>query len=246
MHQILYVGDIHGRLDKLLNIINIANKSNSTIVQVGDFGTFWPSNNATDRFLKTGITEKWNTSDLDKWISKRANRDWKTEIISVGGNHDNWNVIYDLWNEQNNSDKIELVPNSGVFMAARGSTLEINGIKHLFLGGAESTDKHHRIDNLTWWDREQPNQNEFELFFKNLEEYKPDVVVTHDAPSRVPLFRVNRDKSITPNTLEKCLFLSSHKPKHWYFGHHHILESWDIDGIQFHCCGLHGQYHIGI
>ena len=76
-----------------------------------------------------------------------------------------------------------------------------------------------------------------------LESFKPDVVVTHEAPLRVNVNRHDRYKNPTPRGLENVLKYCEHTPARWYFGHHHMFEKWEIEGTTFYCCGLHGQYY---
>lgn len=227
---IFYVGDIHGRVNDFYKVIQIAESKNiSAIIQVGDFGIGFPDKN--------------RKGSLDDFIKKRGKRGkWKVPIFTCAGNHDNHDFLDQISKEQNFSDKVEIYPNSGVYFVPRGNCLEIDGITHLFLGGAESTDKQYRIEGSTWWAREEPSISEFEKFFASLESLKPDTVITHDAPLRVELSRARRDYSYTPNMLENVLKHSEYHPKRWYFGHHHLFEKWKYDRTKFYCCGLHGQY----
>jgi hypothetical protein len=240
---IWYAGDIHGTTNIANITIAAENRGVDYIVQVGDFGLFWPSKNASKKFFRDqGKYLRWDSSWLDQWIQKRAKKGWKTEILTCGGNHDNWNALYELWEEQGKPNKVELYPDSGVYWIPRGAALDLNGISHLFIGGAESSDKEHRTPNLTWWDKEEPSLREFNLFTRTMEDIKPDTIVSHDAPLRVQLYRVRRKSGLTPNMLERAIKNSGHEPKRWYFGHHHKLQKWKILGTKFYCCGLHGQY----
>jgi Icc-related predicted phosphoesterase len=244
---IVYCGDLHGRSNDIGRIVQKAEaRGDNYIVQVGDFGTFFPSNSERKLFKKDGIIRGWKSNDtsLDAWIKKRARQGkWTTKILTCGGNHDNWTILDQLEGEQGYPNMVELVPESGVYYVPRGTTVDIDGISHLFLGGAESTDKYHRIEGLDLWNnREEASNLEFEKFSLALEEHKPDTVVTHDAPARVEIYRMRRGQSITSNTLETILSLSDYKPKNWVFGHHHLLERWKVEGTKFFCCGLHGQY----
>ena len=174
--SIIYYGDNHGRMDfdRIIQSAE-AKKDDVAIVQVGDLGLYWPSSNALKRFKETRITERWNTSKLDKWFQKRAKRGWTVPIYTCGGNHDNWDVFYDLWNEQGRPDKVELYPNSGLYFIPRGTTIDIQGISHLFIGGAESTDKQRRTPGANWWDREEASNDEFQKFFnETLKEWSGD------------------------------------------------------------------------
>ncbi len=222
----LYVGDLHGRVNDLSNLLQHAEaKGAAAIVQVGDFGLGFP-----DRC--------W-----DEFFQKRARQGkWTVPVYTCAGNHDNWDWLDQLTAEQGNPNQVEIYPGGGLYFIPRGNMVEIDGISHLFLGGAESTDRHHRVEGVSWWAREEPNHQEFEKFFDALENQKPDTIVAHEAPLRVKLDRARRNQSYTPRMLENALKLSNHQPKRWYFGHHHLLEKWKVEKTKFYCSGLHGQY----
>jgi hypothetical protein len=61
----------------------------------------------------------------------------------------------------------------------------------------------------------------------------------------VQIVRSQRDRAPTPTNLDNVIKLSGFKPKTWYFGHHHRMDEWEIDGTAYSCCGLHGQYKVG-
>ena len=221
--MIFYVGDTHGQLDAIKRIEEEAEEAGAkVIVQVGDFGVHFT-----------------NDCKVARWFDERkSGLTW----ITCGGNHDNW----PMWRNQ---PKVNLFGEKviqlaqGCFFAERGTILDLGGVKHLFFGGAESTDKIYRTEGVDWWSEETPNQDEALVFFDSLQNHKPEVVVTHDAPLRVTLGRMNRDNSPTPRTLENVIKHSDYAPARWYFGHHHIKEGWDIEGTKFYCCGLHGDYY---
>lgn len=218
---------MHGRTNLFDVVQSAETKGVRHIVQVGDLSCFWPG----------------PKDALDRWIIKRAEqKKWTAEILTCGGNHENWDLFDKLAAEQD-QDKVELYPGSGVFYVRRGAALELDGISHLFLGGAESTDKHKRVEGLNLWEqREEPNKEEFALFKERFNSLKPDTVVTHDAPLRVNFKRLRRNSSKVPNFLEDVLKKSKHRPRRWYFGHHHVFDKWKIDSVKYYCCGLHGQY----
>ncbi len=224
--SILQVGDLHGEVDALANIIQSAEaKKCAAIIQVGDFGYGFPD-------------KCW-----DDFFNKRARQGkWTVPIYTCAGNHDNWDMLDQLTKDQNYPNQVEMYPGAGLYFIPRGNVVEIAGIKHLFLGGAESTDKYRRTEGINWWAREQSNQEEFEKFFYNLEKEKPNTIIAHDAPLRVDIYRAGRKKSLTPVTIERMLELSNYQPKRYAFGHHHLLEKWKIGKTKYYCCGLHGQY----
>ncbi len=223
---IIYAGDIHGRVKHVAKIDRDAVRLGANfVVQVGDFGVRWPG----------------KPCPIFKYFEKRArkNRGGPT-WITCGGNHDNWDKWNALSADQGHPDLVELAP--GCFFAQRGSVHTLNGIRHIFCGGAESTDKHVRTAGVDWWSAETPTYADFTLLMDRLESERPEVVVTHDAPSCVPIKRTQRDRSPTPRNLQNVLQHSAHKPSRWYFGHHHIMREWLIHGVSFECCGLHGEY----
>lgn len=224
--MIIYAGDIHAKVDSIKWIDKVAMKSGiKTVVQVGDFGALWG-----------GIMAPCPVQDY--FINRKEGPTW----ITCGGNHENWDAFIQLGDEQVGKDLISLAPN--LFLARRGATVEIEGILHSFLGGAESTDVAWRTEGSTWWRAETPNKEEFQSFMDTIEQKKPEVLVTHDAPTSVNIWRIDRDRATTPATLEKIFRLADWKPKRHVFGHHHLLDNWKIDGVDFFCCGLHGDHWI--
>jgi predicted phosphodiesterase len=226
--KIFYAGDIHGHVKHVAEIDIAAAKAGATyVVQVGDFGIRWPGGQCS----------------IFKYFEKRARKTRAGPTwITCGGNHDNWDKWNQLSAEQGHPDLVELAP--GCFFAQRGSTHTLGGLGHLFCGGAESTDKHVRSVGVDWWAAETPTYSDFTLFMDRMEADKPDIIVTHDAPSCVSIKRTQRDQAPTPRNLNNVLLHSSHKPKVWYFGHHHRMDEWEIEGVLFRCCGLHGQYKV--
>lgn len=240
--MIRYLGDQHGMLFEDA-VTDAEAKNINYIVQVGDFGAFFPTKDQRKRFKEDGVIRPWHNS-LNEWIESRAKIPGKkVKILTAGGNHDNYTILDRLQREQGYPNLVEIYPGSEVYFVPRGNVVELDGIQHLFLGGAESTDKYKRIEGLDLWEsREEASGKEFDLFFQNLNEYQPDTVITHDAPLRVKLDRVRRKQSITPNTLERIISMSNYHPKNWVFGHHHLLERWKVGMTKFFCCGLSGQY----
>jgi len=226
---IFYAGDIHGRVKHVVSIDVAAEQAGvDFVVQVGDFGARWPG----------------APCPIFKYFEKRArkNRPGPT-WITCGGNHDNWDKWNTLAAKQGHPALVELAP--GCFFAQRGSVHDVAGIKHIFLGGAESTDRHVRLPGKAWWAAETPTYAEFSLFAARLEDEKPEVVVTHDAPLRMHFDRTQRYRSATPVNLENIIKLSNHNPARWYFGHHHSMDECEVDGVQYICCGFHGEYKEG-
>ena len=230
--MILFVGDIHGKTFAAKQIDAYAKKIGATaIIQTGDFGLLWggPNDDFEEEFFTYFYTRE---PSLPVWYT-------------CAGNHDNWDALKAKADIQGNADVVELAPNC--FWVQRGKFLNIEGKKILFFGGAESIDKYHRTEGISWWAQETPSYKEFEDFFSALDEGKPDIVITHDAPKSIDIWRIDNRESVTPKSLQKIFELTSHRPKAWLFGHHHILEEWNVDGTAFYCCGIEGEgweYHL--
>ena len=221
-----YIGDLHGEVDDIMKVDRAAAKAGIThVIQVGDFGIRW-----------TG-----RPCSIYKYFSKKKRKDKPGPTwITCGGNHDNWDKWFKLSHDQGEPSLVELAPN--VFYAQRGSYHIIEGVGHLFLGGAESTDKHIRVKGKDWWAAETPTYADFCLAMARLETCKPEVMITHDAPTCVEIKRTQRDHNPTPRNLNNLLLYSNYKPPRWYYGHHHTMNEDTINNVNFYCCGLGGQY----
>jgi hypothetical protein len=225
---IYYVGDIHGNVNDVAAIDRAAIKAGvEIVVQVGDFGMHWPG----------------QTCPINKYFEKRKRQGRPGPIwYTCAGNHDNWDKLTDLAAKQDSPSLIELSPDC--YYVPRGTIVELDGKAHLFFGGAESTDREYRTEGKSWWADETPSAAEFQKFFDGMEQH-PEVVVTHDAPLCVEIYRHGRDGQPTPRNLQNVLTHAGHAPVHWYFGHHHILKSWEVKGTEFHCCGFDGEWVEG-
>ena len=221
--MIFYAGDIHGDADCVAAIDRKAIDAGvNVVVQVGDFGILWNPNACPiyNYFINRG-------ADSPRWIT-------------CGGNHDNWSKFLSLESKCDEGKLVELAP--GCFYAPRGSVHMLDGKSHIFMGGAESTDKHMRLSGETWWPEETPSYREFSVFADNYENLLPEIVVAHEAPLCVDLQRPGREMQPTPRNLHNIMKNSTHVPKLYVYGHHHTLSDEMIDGTEFVCCGLHGQF----
>ena len=163
--MIVYVGDIHGAWKTFKSLIDRYKLGNieeiTYIIQVGDFGI--------------GFNNKYDMQtleDLNNFFKER-----NIICIAIRGNHDDpsffqGNHIY---------SNLQLVPDY--------TTIEIDGKKHLFVGGAVSIDRKYRVSQdqkeasygssqRSWWYDEIFILDEEKL--KDI--YGVEVVVTHTAP----------------------------------------------------------------
>ncbi|WP_036746406.1 hypothetical protein, partial [Paenibacillus sp. UNC451MF] len=127
----------------------------------------------------------------------------------------------EIWN----GGKVHVIHESIIHLM-RGQVFTINGSKFFTFGGARSHDKEFRKENINWWAREMPSNEEYIEGLKNLEKHNwnVDFVVTHTCPaSTIELF--TQDLRINIEIDELNIYLDNIKErlyyKHWYFGHFH-------------------------
>jgi len=159
MKNIVYIGDLHGNFTFIKWWLKAHHVKNCTLIQVGDFGIgFKPE--SEDHVLQ----------DLNKELSKR-----ESLLLVIRGNHDNPSYF----DGTHDYEFIKFLPDY--------YTMEIDGLNHLFIGGALSIDRKARIIGTDYW--------EDEGFVKNLDKISElkdiDVVVTHTAPNFVEPFGFN-------------------------------------------------------
>lgn len=115
---------------------------------------------------------------------------------------------------------------------------EPNG-KYFSVAGAFSIDKIYRKVGVTWFDNEQINEMEMKKCLALYKKFKPDYVLTHDAPSSIINKLFNYRKLIDPTAYITNDFLdvllSTHRPKSWVFAHHHKSIDIVIDNTRFIC-----------
>lgn len=148
----------------------------------------------------------------------------------LGGNHDNY--------EENAAGKFYFQPDH--FLGDFG-VHSVAGYDFFYVRGGNSIDKEYRKEGLDWWPREQITYRQATEALALYDSIRPDYVITHECPAGVIDF-VSGGKtwngryiqpSMTANLLQQMF--DSHKPKFWYFGHHH--KDWEADllGCKFQC-----------
>lgn len=217
------VGDTHGAIQDIAFLDKKGKQEGiKLILQVGDYGVRWDW--ACDRYFQK---RAWQKQNSPIWIT-------------VGGNHENYANWQELQRLQSFPELVELWPN--VYWAPRPTLMEINDEKFLLMGGANSIDRHLRVEERDWWSYEQPTAQEMNNFFSMLNDDKPDIVVTHEAPSSIH-FGPSKRLSHTAIDLDNIINHTDHMPKVWYYGHHHHMETMEIGDTDFTCCGI-GKHYV--
>lgn len=158
-------GDWHGNSGWALTAIRSAAREGArTAIHVGDFGLDWPG-------AKRGRYE----SKLNKYLV-----DLGLTLIISGGNHDNWDTLEKL---PVDSDGMATV-RSNIRVLPRGGRTVLEGLTIGGLGGAFSVDYRHRTVGKDWWRTEEPTPQEAVALVAG---GPLDILISHDAPSGVPL-----------------------------------------------------------
>lgn len=121
----------------------------------------------------------------------------------------------------------------------------------MFVGGAKSIDRAHRIEGVSWWPDEELSYAEFQNIFDIYLENKPRVMVTHECPEVIAdvLVNANRMTKFNDPSITRQAFSNmweNHKPEIWVFGHWHVSFDKTILGTRFVCLNINEAIDINI
>lgn len=222
--MIYYTGDIHGSTLEIVTFcVRFQLSKDDTIVILGDVGAnyFGDERDAAFKaeFAKlqpTILCVHGNHEIRPQNIPSYKIREWK------GG---------DVWYE-------EAYPN--VLFAKDGEIYDIEGTKHLVIGGAYSVDKHYRLlRGYGWWEDEQPSEEIKRYVEQQIKEKPFDVILSHTCPFKyepVEMFLPGIDQSTVDDSTEKWLDKIEEMVdyKAWYCGHWHINKRIEKMHFLFH------------
>ena len=186
----------------------INKKQPDIILQVGDFGYYPEYKNYHPHHIKNG----------------------DTKIYWCDGNHENHDKL-------NIIKRNEIRPN--VFYMKRGSVLTLpNGEIVLFMGGAESIDKHLRTIGVDWFPQEVISQKDLENLPST--DTKIDIVISHTCPLEFDLGDRFKDTQKYKDCSRVALsrVLEIYKPAKWYFGHYHANIKGQYDNCKWECLNM--------
>lgn len=177
-----------------------------TVILLGDTGVFWDESKESKAFLLDLIAKK-------------------CRILCVDGNHENFDRLYEIPEEEWNGGKVRRIHDNILYLS-RGYIFEIEGKRFFVMGGSASGAK-TKAEGI-WWEAEYPSEDELWEAYRNLEKAKIDYVLTHTY--FLPRHREERDFSkLSPNTLERLFdYIDVNIDfKHWFFGHWHFDRALD-------------------
>lgn len=166
--KILAAGDWHGELGWAKQVVERAGRLGITkLLHVGDLGVGpWPGDRGRP------------FEDKLERLCARAG----LELYVVPGNHENWTTIERL--KPRADGWLEL--REHVLVAPGGLRWTWSGVKFGALGGTFSVDFQHRVAEKDWWPGLEEVRPEH---LDRLGDEPLDVLVSHDVPAGVDLFR---------------------------------------------------------
>ena len=219
--MIYYTGDIHGQHYDIVRLTKRFNLTKGDIIVIlGD----------------AGINYFGDEQDNElKEIFSRL----KPTIFCIHGNHEirPHNIpsyITKVWNGGTVWYE-EAYPN--ILFAKDGEIYDMEGIKHLVIGGAYSVDKFYRITRgYGWWADEQPSNEIKKYVERQIKEKEFDIILSHTCPYKYEpreMFISGIDQSTVDTSTEMWLdnIEETVHYKAWYCGHWHINKR--IDKMHF-------------
>jgi hypothetical protein len=118
----------------------------------------------------------------------------------------------------------------------------------MYIGGALSIDRHWRIEGEDWWVDEEDSYQELMDLIDKYEEYKPSIMMTHDAPDIIArqLFNFYTDANESRTRTAFDTMFEIHKPDAWFFGHWHKTKHLNVLGTEFMCLNELDSYILDL
>ncbi len=211
--MIYITGDIHGThsVNTRFNRWNFPeqkklNKQDVVII-AGDFGLIWNRDKEDQYWLK--------------WLDQTKS----FTTLFIDGNHENFDLLEQYPIESWQGGLVHRINNS-VLHLMRGQVYEIEGLTFFTFGGAASHDQAFRSEGKSWWAREMPNEDEYQLGLANLEKHhwKVDIVITHTCTYQsLEWIKQHYATEVVADPMHDYFQHIQNRLDYqqWYFGHFH-------------------------
>lgn len=223
----LILGDVHGEWHSMNVAIARAFRDHpdiTHIIQVGDLGYGWPGSKPFK------LSRAFIEDDTIKYIQDNVS------CMFLDGNHENHDLL--------DQDGGAWLP--GWTYVPRGSVVELDNYRCLFMGGASSIDKDNRKPHVSWWPQESITYGQVQ---KALENDGPiHAVFSHEHFMSCP-YSDSRYAGRPFGQSDKRLLeeIKQHfKPNFWFYGHHHFGATGNVDGTEWYCCPVIDGYQYTI
>jgi len=164
-------------------------------------------------------------------------------MLCVHGNHEKrpQNIPTYTTKEWNGGTVLYEPEYPNILFPKDGEIFDIEGIKHLVIGGAYSVDKEYRLlRGCGWWADEQPSDEIKAYVEEQVAKKEVDVIVSHTCPYKyepTEMFLGGIDQSKVDKSTELWLdkIEESVRYKAWYCGHWHTNKRVDKMHFLFEC-----------
>lgn len=219
--MVYYTGDIHGNAKGIAAFAKHYELTDSDVLVIlGDVGANYYGNKR-DRYCKDGLARL------------------KPTIFCIHGNHERRPATLPSYKQKKwNSGMVwyeEEYPNP--LFARDGDIFDIEGTRHLVIGGAYSVDKYYRLErNYLWFADEQPSSEVKAYVEAQIAKHRIDIILAHTCPFKYEpreAFLPTIDQSIVDDSTERWLdsIEEAADYKAWLCGHWHIEKQ--IDKLRF-------------
>jgi len=207
-NKISIFGDVHGNFNLYNNKLNELSPELSIVC--GDFG-IWP---------------KWKNVTMGGGFKYSLEYLKKSPCVTyfVDGNHEDFDCLNEKYGKHYTFPSQYPSSVYNIKHMRRGTILKINDLTFLFMGGAESIDKMHRIEGVSWFRDESLSFTDIDTALEKItsDNINIDVVISHCAPMEFDIVKFND----YDNTSRKSLsgLLEYINPRLWVFGHYHMYK----------------------
>lgn len=219
--MVYYTGDIHGNAKGVASFAKQHELTESDkLVILGDVGANYYGN-WRDRYCK---------DDLAKM---------KPTILCIHGNHERRPSTLPSYKQKEwNSGMVwyeDEYPN--LLFARDGDIFDIEGTRHLVIGGAYSVDKYYRLaNNHLWFPDEQPSPEIKAYVEEQIVKHRIDIILSHTCPFKyepreafLPMIDQSTVDDSTERWLDEIEEMAEYKA--WLCAHWHIEKK--IDKLRF-------------
>lgn len=219
--MVYYTGDIHGNAKGVVSFAKQHELTESDILVIlGDVGANY-FGNWRDRYCK---------DDLAKM---------KSTILCIHGNHERRPATLPSYKQKEwNGGMVwyeDEYPN--LLFARDGDIFDIEGTRHLVIGGAYSVDKYYRLaNNHLWFPDEQPSPEIKAYVEEQIVKHRIDIILSHTCPFKyepreafLPMIDQSTVDDSTERWLDEIEEMADYKA--WLCAHWHIEKK--IDKLRF-------------
>lgn len=219
--KIAWVGDVHASYREFGHLLfGVKRKHNiDLVIQVGDINYFPRAMDVIDFRAVPSSLERTGL-----------------EMLWVDGNHEDHSILQYM--DDFDSSSMNVFGPNAHYMK-RGSLKEIAGHTFLFIGGAESRDKHNRVEGYDWFREElawgQQINHILDQADAAVARGLPIIVVAHTCPQLAiddpsNIFDIHDCGGTHHNKmLDEVLEIT--KPVMWYHGHFHKGAEYKLAGF---------------